>query len=248
MASANVLTRVIPLVVGATLVGWPATMLGAARGDTQDTTLLMASLDSFARRPTVSWTARRWLEAELVDRGERGWMEVMTRFDRDRGVTHTVVSEGGSSRIRQRALSSVLSREIEASRQDEARHAAFSRENYRYRIVDSPWNGVRIELLPLRADARLVKGTAIVDATSGDLLKVEGRLSENPSFWVRDVWMARTYARVGGVNLPVEIVSTARVRMFGQARMRIRTEYVSVDGRPIGAPAVATIAARRDAS
>jgi hypothetical protein len=243
------LTRVLPALFVAALAAWPVATMGAASPDAQEGSPLLASLDSLARRPHVSWTAKRWLEGELVDKHERGWMEVVTRFDRDRGVSHTVLSEGGSSRIRQRALQSVLDREIGSGRQDEARRAAFSRDNYRYRIVDSPWDDVRIELEPLREDVRLLKGAAIVDSQSGDLLKVEGQLAQNPSFWIRDVHVARTYARFGDATLPVELVSTARVRMFGEARLRIRTQYLSVDGQPVTADAVASApAARRTVS
>jgi hypothetical protein len=238
----------MPVLFAAVIAGWPAAPMTAATGESRDAAPILASLDSLARRPNVSWTARRWLEGELLEKRERGWMEVLTRFDREQGVTHTVVSEGGSSRIRRRALSSVLDKEIEAADRDEARSAALSRDNYRFRILDSPFD-VRVELEPLRQDVRLLKGAATVDAQSGDLLKVEGRLSQNPSFWVRDVYVARTYARVGGTTLPVELISTARVRMFGEARLRIRTQYLSVDGRPVTSDAVvSTVASNRPLS
>ena len=239
-------TCVVPVIILAALALWPEAVIRAASpGEGRDVGPLMASLDTLARRWDVSWTAHRWLEGELVDRGERGWMEVMSRCDRDR-ITHTVVSAGGSKRIRDRALAAVLQKEVEASREDEAKRSAFSLDNYRYRLVDAPWDRVRIELVPLRADVRLVKGTAVVDPSSGDLLKVEGQLSQNPSFWVRDVHVSRTYARLGGATLPIDIVSTAHVRLFGAARLRIRSEYLSVDGRPVdGSAAMAAVAERR---
>jgi hypothetical protein len=237
-------TRIVPVVLLTALMVWPEVVTRAASpDDARDLGQLMASLDTLARRWDVSWTAHRWLEGELVEHGERGWMEVMSRCDRDR-ITHTIVSAGGSKRIRDRALSAVLQKEVENSREEEAKRAAFSLDNYRYRLVDAPWNRVRIELVPLREDARLVKGTAVVDPSSGDLLKVEGQLSQNPSFWVRDVYVSRTYARIGGATLPVDIVSTARVRLFGAARLRIKTEYLSVDGRPVDGDAAA-VAQRR---
>jgi hypothetical protein len=234
------------LVVAAAAM-WPAAMLNAAADD-RETTPVVSSLDSLSRRPNVSWTARRWLEGELVDKHERGWMEVVTTFDPTRGTSHTVVAEGGSDRIRKRALASVLDKEIETSRHEEARRAALTRENYRFRVLDAIFDDVRVELAPLREDVRLLNGAATLNARSGDLLKVEGQLSRNPSFWVRDVHVARTYARVGGVTLPVELVSTARVRMFGPARLRIRTQYTKVDGQPVSADASNTPLPRRQVS
>ena len=230
------LIAVMPALAIAALVASSAPVMKAAEDETTASPLL-ATLDSLSRQKIGSWTARRLLEGELVDKNERGWMEVETRFDRQDGVSHVVVAQGGSNRIRQRALASVLDKEIGAARGDEARLAAFSRENYRYRVLDSSWADVRIELMPLREDVRLLKGAAVVDSQSGDLRKVEGQLAQNPSFWVRDVHVARTYARVGSVTLPVELVSTARVRMFGAARLRIRTQYTTIDGRPVSAEA-----------
>jgi hypothetical protein len=219
--------------IAAALAASMAPVMSAAEDETRDASPILASLDSLSRQNIGAWTARRMLEGELVDKNERGWMEVETRFDRQSGISHTILAEGGSHRIRQRALASVLEKEIGAARADEARRAAFSRENYRYRVLDASWDDVRIELMPLREDVRLLKGAAVVDSQSGDLLKVEGQLAQNPSFWVRDVFVARTYARVGTATLPVELVSTARVRMFGAARLRIRNQYTSIDGRPL---------------
>jgi len=228
IATTATLTRITMAFAAGALIVTPATRVLATAVDDD--------LDLMARQPSVSWIAQRFLEAELVEKGERGWMDVITRYDRERGLSHTVVSEGGSQRIRARALSNVLDEEVAASRTDAAKRSAFTRENYRYRLVDAPWDVARIELMPLREDARLVKGTAMVDARSGRLLKVEGQLARSPSFWVRDVQVARTYAFVGGATLPVELVSTARVRLFGAARLRISTRYLSVEGRPVGAP------------
>jgi hypothetical protein len=234
----------VPAMAVAALAASTAPTVRAAGDETLAASPILASLDSLSRQNIGSWTARRLLEGELVDKNERGWMEVVTQFDRQRGISHTVVAEGGSNRIRQRALASVLDKEIGASREEEARRAAFSRENYRYRVIEGVWQDVRIELLPLRQDVRLLKGAAVVDSQSGDLLRVEGQLSQNPSFWVRDVYVARTYARFGSATLPVELVSTARVRMFGAARLRIRTQYTSVDGRPVSADASVQLPAR----
>ena len=229
--------RLAPMLVIAAITAAAATTTRAAGDETPAASPILTSFDTLARQTIGSWTARRLLEGELVDKNERGWMEVETRFDRRAGVSHTIIAEGGSNRIRQRALASVLEKETGAAREDEARRAAFTRENYRYRLGQRTWDDVRVELFPLRDDVRLLRGAALLDAQSGDLLKVEGQLAQNPSFWVRDVHIARTYARVGSATLPVDLVSTARVRMFGAARLRIRTQYTSVDGRPVSADA-----------
>ena len=96
---------------------WLVVSAGAASEATSDTTeRLMAALDQAARRPPRAYTARRSLKAGLTNKGEYGWMDVMTEFTPGRGLTYTVVAEGGSARVRSRALRNVLDREVEASR------------------------------------------------------------------------------------------------------------------------------------
>ena len=215
-----------------------ATWLTGGAGATSDATSgaterLMAALDQAARRPARAYKAQRSLKAGLTSKGEYGWMDVMTEFTPERGLTYTVVSEGGSARIRSHALRNVLDREVEASRSADARAAAFSTENYRYHLGGVLPNAVQIGLMPRREDPRLINGLATMDQRTAELSYVEGDLAKNPSFWVRDVRIARRYSRIGTVTVPVDIRSTARVRMFGPAEMHMTITYLSIDGVPV---------------
>jgi len=206
----------------------------ATSGPTNGTTeRLMAALDQTARRPARAYKAQRSLKAGLISKGEYGWMEVMTEFTPEHGLTYTVLSEGGSSRIRNRALRNVLDREVEASRSADARAAAFSTDNYRYQLGGVLPNAVQIGLMPRREDPRLINGLATMDQRTAELSYVEGDLAKNPSFWVRDVRIARRYSQISTVTLPVEFRSTARVRMFGPAEMHMTIAYLSIDGVPV---------------
>jgi hypothetical protein len=75
-----------------------------------------------------------------------------------------------------------------------------------------------------------------MDERTAELSYVEGDLAKNPSFWVRDVRIARRYSRVGAETLPVEFRSTARVRMFGPAEMHMTITYLAIDGLPVDRP------------
>jgi hypothetical protein len=216
----------------------------AAAAD-EHASLVLASLDAQSRRAPTSWVAVRRLEAEIVGSGERGWMEVRTELRNGR-LTHQVLAEGGSERIRKRGLAGVLEKEAAACRPDEASRAAFTRDNYRYAIADEGWAGVVVSLIPRREDPRLIDGRAIVDPDTGELVEVSGKLARHPSFWVRDVSVARRYARVGGMTLPVAMTSSARVRMVGTARLRVTNQYVAVNGQAVREPAVLAAATPRD--
>jgi hypothetical protein len=78
-----------------------------------------------------------------------------------------------------------------------------------------------------------VFGAAILTATSGDLVRVEGRLSKSPSFWVRWVNVSSTYSPIGGAMMPVAIESTADVRIAGESTFSMTYDYHMVDGQAV---------------
>jgi hypothetical protein len=72
-----------------------------------------------------------------------------------------------------------------------------------------------------------------LDQTGGDLVRIEGRLAKNPSFWVKKVDVVREYQRIGGAVLPVALQSTAQVRFLGPSTLRMTYDYTAIDGRPV---------------
>jgi hypothetical protein len=57
---------------------------------------------------------------------------------------------------------------------------------------------------------------------------------KNPSFWVRNTDVVWKYGRVGDAVVPVEVSSTAKVRLFGASSFRMTYDYVTIAGRPVG--------------
>jgi hypothetical protein len=67
----------------------------------------------------------------------------------------------------------------------------------------------------------------------GDLLRVEGRLAKNPSFWVTRVDVVRSYRRVNGVLMPVALETNAQLRLFGSSALRMTYRYSHIDDRVV---------------
>jgi hypothetical protein len=93
-----------------------------------------------------------------------------------------------------------------------------------------------ILLSPKRKERVLVSGTMFLQPDGGDLVRLQGRLAKNPSFWVRNVEIVRSYKRIEGVVVPVTLESTAHVRILGAASLRMTYSYSEIDGRPVSAP------------
>jgi hypothetical protein len=99
----------------------------------------------------------------------------------------------------------------------------------------------RILLTPVRKSDGIVNGSLLMDPAAGSLVRLEGRLQKSPSFWLRDVDVTWKYVNLGGHDVPIEMISSGRVRLFGRSTFKMAYEYVSIDGRPISEGMKATL-------
>jgi hypothetical protein len=91
----------------------------------------------------------------------------------------------------------------------------------------------KLQIVPLRADTLLVNGTLTIEAGTGDLLSVEGRLAKSPSFWTNRVDVSRRYGRVAGIRVPLQVESTANVKFAGTSEFSMTYEYASINGSDV---------------
>jgi hypothetical protein len=210
---------------------------GAASFDTD------ATLQQFLTRtepPIQSYEAHRLMRARNGRFKKEAWLEALTRLDPQNGFTYEVTSSGGSSYIINRVLIPALKGEAEMLRNRDPERNGLTEENYAFAPA-SPLDGeapeeVSIALKPRRKHILLVDGLLYLSPRDGDLLRVEGRLSKSPSFWVSRVEVVRRYARIKGVRVPVEFESTAHVRIAGRSEMQIVYLYQSINQEPVAPP------------
>jgi hypothetical protein len=185
-------------------------------------------------KPPVAYQARRRMEASSSKLNESAWMEAITAYAPGKGFSYQIVAQGGSERIRTRVLNKVLEAEQENSLPREWSRGVLSRDNYEFNLNGRTSEGlIKVQLNPRRRDSRLVDGVAVLAPHSGDLLKVEGRLSKSPSFWVRWVEVSRRYTSIAGSVMPVSIESTADVRIAGVSKFGMTYEYQTIDGEAV---------------
>jgi hypothetical protein len=172
------------------------------------------------------------MHAYSEDQKHEAWMDAWTEL-KDRQFSYQVVSERGSEAIRGRVLKAVLEREQEFVNRGDPGRADLTAANYEFTDAGFDENGARVvQLKPRRQDVMLVDGKAVL-SDSGDLLRVEGRLSKNPSFWTSLVNIVRRYARVSGVRVPVASETTAHVKFVGTAQLDVVYDYQTVNGRAV---------------
>ena len=192
------------------------------------------SLDRFlahdARQPHYRGT--RHLEAENGKR--RGWLDVGTEYAPATGFRYQITAQGGSDYIRTKVLKGVLDGERGVVAAGEDTRSSLSRTNYTFQTKGIDDDGfAHVLLLPRRKERTLVAGVMLLRPAQAELVRVEGRLAKNPSFWVRNVDIVRTYKRIGGVVVPVGMDSKAHIRFFGAATFRMTYSYSEINGQPV---------------
>lgn len=192
----------------------------------------------FLERQAVAreYSAARRLEAS--GSGQRGWLDALTEFTPASGLVYTVTGEGGSGIIRRRVLRSLLEEEQRLIASGASGRVALTTENYDFTAVGVEEGDLAVvEMRPRRRERSLIHGRMLL-SLDGALVRIEGRLAKNPSFWTTRVDVVRTYGRINGAVMPLSLESTAQLRFFGRSSLRMTYRYSQVDGEPVAAAAL----------
>jgi hypothetical protein len=187
--------------------------------------------------PVTKYRAYRRMYAQNEKFDKEAWLEAWTELDGG-GFRYEIVRERGSEYVLNRVLRALLAREQELIGRGEADRAELTPANYEFEEPAAQGRGVRYILIkPKRKDMLLVDGRMVLNQDGTELLRVEGRLAKNPSFWTNTVNIIREFARLDGVRVPLTTESIARLKFAGLARMTVRYEYESINGRPVSVSA-----------
>ena len=210
------------------VAGLAATLLATPDNSTDE------SIDRFLAHPTrqADYRGTRHLEAENGSR--RGWLDVATEYTATTGFRYQVTAEGGSDYMRKKVLRAVLDGERGVVAAGEDTRSTMARTNYSFQPNGIDDDGLaRVLMSPRRKERALVRGVMFLRPEQGELVRVEGRLAKNPSFWVRNVDIIRKYERICGVVVPVSMDSKAHIRFLGGATFRMTYKYLEINGQPV---------------
>jgi len=192
----------------------------------------LASLFSRNEQPLKEYRAFRRMHASTDKGDHEAWLDAWTEL-KDGKFSYQIVSERGSDAVRGKVLRPVLAREQDLVNSGDSPKADLTPANYDFGETSRDTDGSQVVTIrPKRSDVLLVEGRAVLDE-GGDLVRVEGKLSKNPSFWTSLVNIVRRYARVAGVRVPVATETTAKVKFVGNATMQVVYDYETVNGRRV---------------
>jgi hypothetical protein len=228
--------RAITLALGLLAVAFVALPSGQIPGTTEDSPspILTSRFLHNTVEPLTQFRAVRRLEARNQRFKKHGWMDVLTELSPEGRFSFEVLAEGGSSYIRKKVLLPVLEGEREIVSRGDGARSALTTSNYAVTGEGIAGSGlVRLTVKPLRQEMTLVEGALFVTDTDADLVRIEGRLAKNPSFWTRRVDIVRHYGRVGGVRVPLCVESVAHIRIAGRSELTMTYQYEMVNGHVV---------------
>jgi hypothetical protein len=187
--------------------------------------------------PLMHYRALRRLEARNERFDLHGWLEAWTELTVDGRFEYSVVREGGSEYIRNKVLRPLLENEEKLFATSDASRSAVTAQNYDLRELEAAAEPGLVKLLvkPKRRDVLLVEGAVFVTQDEADLVRVEGRLAKNPSFWTKRVDVVRRYERIDGMRVPIRLDSVAQVRLAGRSTLAMTWEYETINGERVTA-------------
>src|SRR5829696_5691639 len=187
---------------------------------------------SRSEQPLQQYRAFRRMHSTSENGKYEAWLEAWTEL-KDGRFSYEIVSERGSDMARGKVLRPMLAREQDMVNKGDGHKSELTPDNYEFTEAGRDDEGARVvQIKPRRHDPLLVDGRAVLN-DGGDLVRVEGKLSKNPSFWTSLVNIVRRYARIGGVRVPVATQTTAKVKFVGTAQLDVLYDYESVNGRPV---------------
>ena len=160
--------------------------------------------------------------------------------------TFEVLSESGSSIIRQRVLRRMLEAEEEASRDDLRLHNQMTSANYDFVLLRTELQqgrrSFRLSVAPKRSNKFLIRGTVWVDTEDYSIVRVEGTPAVNPSRFIRNTAIVYTFGKIGPFWFPETNNSETDSFLFGRTKVTVaysNYEVRQTSALPAGIPPVA---------
>jgi hypothetical protein len=208
--------------------------LAASAGTNADLDPALQRFVSKPQEPVTRYRALRTLEGHNERFNLHAIVEVMTELAGPRQFTYAIVSERGSDYIIGK-LRQLLETEAKVIRSGDPARSALTLDNYELTAGELAEPGiVKLLVKPRRKEVSLIDGAAFITRDEADLLRVEGRLSKNPSFWTSRVHLVRRYGRIAGVRMPIRLDSTAHIKFAGESTLSMIYDYEMVNGAPVG--------------
>jgi len=201
--------------------------VGLIQAQTADDSVAAFYTYSHQEEPTRSYVGSQRLTGSGF--GQSGWILAKVELTEEGVFSYQILSEGGSSQIREKALKPFLEAERHQRKPEES---AFSGNNYDITLKGADGDGLTVlRLQPRRKATNLVDGFLFV-RQNGDLVRVEGAPAKKPSMWIFGEKLYRYYDHLAGVRVPVKMVTTATF-LFKPSSLVVEYSYSEINRQKV---------------
>lgn len=184
----------------------------------------------------AGYSAATLIRAELPGSAQRGEFELERQYTAPRTLAFKPLRYVGDGFVKTNVIARLLQSEVDHVQKDDPSATALRPENYKFSHKTSAQIAGRIvhvfQVKPRKKRPGLFKGQVYLDAYTGSLVRVEGRVVKSPSLFVKKIDFVQEYADINGFTLPVHMHSEATARLVGRTVVDIENH----DFQPIAAP------------
>lgn len=184
--------------------------------------------------PLVEYEATRLMEARNSKGKTQAKVELKTWLLEGKLLHYQILSESKEDSMTGRKIYKSMLELLESERKEVQtgafKKSGFLAENYNFWKAEDLGGTFQLSLKAKRKDGLLINGMIFVHP-NGELIRSEGVLTKNPSFFISRTFIVFTYAEIFGVTLPTHYDSEVRIKMLGEWTFSTEYKYQSVNGR-----------------
>ena len=208
----------------------PSQAVPSATPDLETIVSRMEQAQTAAHEQNQAYTVTRNYQFFGADRSKLS-SQVVAQVEYQPPATKSfTIKQASGSGQGTKIVKQVLQHESDAAKNSNG--GLITRANYDFEFVRAEnLNGAPcyvLKLDPKHESKDAVRGQAWVDANSYLIRHVEGDLTKNPSWWVKDVHVVMDFGRIAGVWLQTATLAVANVRFLGQHSMLAQNVALTV--------------------
>jgi hypothetical protein len=167
-------------------------------------------------------------------------MTVMTTYKKESGKSYVIVSQTGSSIVRNLVLRTILENEQRLNQPGVREGAWITSANYEMKLKPGgtqPLDGrecLVLGLVPRRKEAYLIEGSLWVDSKDGSIVQLQGTASKSSSLVTGPTQVTRQYASIGGYSQATHVRAMSNSFMSGKTIVKIDYQDYHIQLRPPG--------------
>lgn len=189
----------------------------------EDTLIAFLQRSQQQRSALTEYSDITIIHADLPDTSQSGEYELRRRYVAPKTLEFKPIRFTGDSFVKSNIIVRLLQSEVDHVTKDDAALTAITTQNYKfkhkYTLTSYADNRVTYvyDVKPRKKRPGLFKGRIWIDAPTGALTRVEGKLVKSPSLFIKGVEFVQEYQQVDGFSLPSHLHSVSKVRILGRA-------------------------------